>query len=190
MNKKSLLSAREVMEILNVSRRTIYYWIKKGILTPVRIGGVWRFHPEDIQTLTEPNRPGAVSRKKRILAIDDDLLVRESMKSLLEKNGFDIKVASSGREALQLLGKETFDLILTDVRMPEINGIETLKAIRAERAKFGKPPLPEIVLTAYDDESVKEEAKKLGVRDFLLKPFDLTDFISTIRKNLNYEYSK
>ena len=112
------------------------------------------------------------------------------MKSLLEKNGFDITVASSGQEALGLLGKETFDLILTDVRMPEVNGIENLKAIRAERAKFGKPPLPEIVLTAYDDELIKAEAQKLGVRDFLLKPFDLTDFISTIRKNLNYEYSK
>jgi excisionase family DNA binding protein len=189
MNKKSLLSAKEVMEILNVSRRTIYHWIKKKILSPVRIGGVYRFHPEDIQALTEANHPRAFSRKKRILAIDDDLLVRESMKSLLEKNGFDMTVASSGREALGLLGKETFDLILTDIRMPETNGIETLKAIRADRAKFGKPPLPEIVLTAYDDESVREEARKLGIRDFLLKPFDLTDFIATIRKNLNYEYS-
>src|SRR3989338_4253256 len=122
MNKKSLLSAKEVMEILNVSLRTIYYWIKKGILSPVRIGGVWRFHPEDIKTLVEGERAEAEFQKKRILAIDDDLLVRESMKSLLEKNGFDITVASNGREALQLLGKEVFDLIVTDIRMPESNG--------------------------------------------------------------------
>ena len=73
--------------------------------------------------------------------------------------------------------------------MPGTNGIEALKAIRAERAKFGQPPLPEIVLTAYDDESIKAEARELGVRDFLLKPFDLNDFIATIRKNLDYEFS-
>ena len=105
MNKKSLLSAKEVMEILNVSRRTIYYWIKKGILTPVRIGGVYRFHPEDIQALVEGDRPDGKSRKKRILSIDDDLLVRESMRMLLQANGFDVAVASNAGEALELLGK-------------------------------------------------------------------------------------
>ena len=189
MDKKSLLSVRNIMSILNVSRRTIYYWIKKGILKPVRIGGVYRFHPEDIQTLTEGNRSEGKARKSRILAIDDDLLVRESMKMLLQANGFEITVAASGKEALEFLAKETFDLVLTDIRMPEMNGIETLKAIRAERAKFGKPPLPEIVLTAYDDESAKQEAQKLGIREFLLKPFDLDEFLAVIRKNLNYEYS-
>jgi excisionase family DNA binding protein len=190
MDKKSLLSVRNIMSLLNVSRRTIYYWIKKGILTPVRIGGVWRFHPEDLQALMEQGRSEGVARKKRILAIDDDLLVRESMKSLLERNGFEVVIVSSGKEALELLVKETFDLILTDVRMPEMDGITTLRAIRTERAKFGKPPLPEIILTAYDDEPIKAEAQKMGVRDFLTKPFDLSEFLTTIRKNLDYEYSK
>lgn len=188
MPKKTLLSVKNVMEILNVSRRTVYYWIKKGILSSVRIGGVYRFHPDDIHALVEGNRSKAQSRKKRILAIDDDLLVRESMKMLLEANHFEVTTVSNAKEALTILGKESFDLIITDVRIPGVNGIETLKMIRAERVRFGKPPLPEIILTAYDDEPIKAEAQALGVREFLTKPFDLTEFIATIRKNLNYEY--
>lgn len=186
MTKKSLLSVREVQGILNISRRTVYYWIKKEILSPIRLGGVLRFHPEDIDGLIQAQRPGAGQRKKRILAIDDDILVRESLKTLLEREGFEATIVASGREALELLTREVFDLILTDIRMPEMNGIETLKAIRELRREFGKPPLPEIVLTAYDDPTVKEEAESLGVKEFILKPFELGDFISTIRRNLNH----
>ena len=171
--------------MLNVSRRTIYYWIQKGILTPVRIGGVTRFHPDDIQNLIEQSRTKGFNRRKRVLAIDDDLLVRESMKILLERNGFEGAVVSSKEEALQILAKESFDLIVTDIRMPDTNGIETLKAIRAERTRFGKEPLPEIILTAYDDARVREEAKELGVRDFILKPFALEEFMEILRRNLN-----
>lgn len=185
MEKKSLLSVKNIMETLNVSRRTIYHWIQKKILTPVRIGGVIRFHPDDIKDLIERNRAEGSNRRKRILAIDDDLLVRESMKILLEKNGFEGDVVSNKKEALEILEKEAFDLIVTDIRMPDTNGIETLKAIRVERARFGKAPLPEIILTGYDDPGVREEAKKLGVREFILKPFALEEFMAIIRRNLD-----
>lgn len=185
MNQKSLLTVPDVVRILNVSRRTIYYWIKKGLLTPIRIGSVIRFHPEDIHGLIEGQRSGVPLRKKRILAIDDDFLVRESLKNLLEQNGFVAEVAAGGEEALELLTKEVFDLILTDIRMPRMNGIDTLKAIRDQRKQFGKPPLPEIILTAYDDPLVKAEAEKLGVREFILKPFEIDQFLSTLKRNLN-----
>ena len=186
---RKLLSVTDVRGILSVSRRTVYYWIKNGILKPVRIGRILRFHFEDIQHLIEHKDEQTALRKKRILAIDDDLLVRQSMKMLLEANDLEVSVASGADEAVDLIGRKAFDLILTDMRMPKVNGLETLKMIRSERAKYGKAPLPEIILTAYDDEFLKKEASDLGVRDFLLKPFDLTDFLRTIRQNLNYEYS-
>lgn len=186
MTKKSLLSVRQIQEILNISRRTVYYWIKREILKPIRIGGVLRFHPEDIDLLIHSQRPAAAHRKKRILAVDDDILVRESLKSLLERAGFEVTVAASGKEAVELHANEVFELILTDIRMPEMNGIETLKAIRELRQRFGKAPLPEIILTAYDDPLVREEARALGVREFILKPFELEDFIAVIRRNLNH----
>ena len=185
MTKLSLLAVKDLVQILNVSRRTVYYWVKKGILHPIPIGGVLRFHPEDIDLLIQRNRPVASARRKRILAIDDDILVRESLKLLLDKSGIETVVVPGGKEALDLLSKEAFDLVLTDFRMPEMNGIQTLKEIRRIRNEFGKPPLPEIILTAYDDPAVREEAKKIGVREFVLKPFELEEFISTIQRNLN-----
>lgn len=185
MTQKPLLSVPEVVRILNVSRRTVYYWIKKGIISPVRIAGTIRLHPEDILALIEKGRNGVPLRKKRILAIDDDLLIRESLKSLLERNGFEAVVAASGEEALELLSKDVFDLVLTDLRMPRMNGLETLKAIRNLRSQFGKPPLPEIILTAYEDSQAIQEAKALGVREFLLKPFEVGEFVNTLQRNLN-----
>ena len=182
--KKSLLSVSDVMQVLNVSRRTIYYWIDKGILKAVRIGNIYRFHPEDIEAMIARNTTGEAPRKKRILVVDDDVLVRESLKSILEREGFDLTVVSSGKEAIMVVGKEVFDLVIVDVRMPEMNGIETLKAIRDTRAQFAKPPLPEIIITAYDDLSAQSEIKTLSVRAFLHKPFDLQEFLSIVRKNV------
>jgi len=183
--KRSLLTIKDITRILNISRRTVYYWIKKGFLHPIRIGTVFRFHPEDIEAVTQRQHPAAPHQKKKILAVDDDFLVRESLKALLERNGFEAEVVASGEEALELLSKEVFDLILTDIRMPKMNGIDTLKAIRDQRKQFGKPPLPEIILTAYDDPTAKEEAEKLGVREFILKPFELDHFVAILKKNLN-----
>jgi excisionase family DNA binding protein len=183
--KIKLLTVNEVMQILSVSRRTIYYWIQNGTLKTVRIGNVYRFHPEDIDAVIQQNRSGKEVRPKRILAIDDDILVRESLAAILKRVNIEATIVSSGQEALDVLGKEVFDLVLTDIRMPKMNGIETLKAIRLQRSLAGKSPLPEVVLTAYQDPEIKRQADELGVREFLLKPFELDSFISALRTHLN-----
>lgn len=183
--KESLLTVDDVVRILQISRRTVYYWVKQGILKPIRMGGVLRFHPEDIDALIEKNRPAGFQRKKRILIIDDDILVRESMKSILERSGFEAIVAKNGQEALNLIANEVLDLIVTDIRMPGMDGIATLKALREDRKKFGKGPLPEIILTAYDDAEARQRAKDLGVRDFVLKPFELDQFLNLIKARLS-----
>ncbi len=183
--KYKLLTVNDVMNVFKISRRTVYYWIKRNILHPIRIGSVYRFHPVDIEALIEKNHPkGMMHRKKRILAIDDDLLVRESLKHLLEQEGYEATVVSSGREALDILLNSVFDLVITDIRMPKMDGIETIKAIRKQQERFGKPKLPAIVLTAYDDQKVRRSAEKLGVRKFMTKPFDRDKFFNNIKKSL------
>lgn len=180
----NLLKVQDVMRRLNVSRRTVYYWITSGILKSVRIGGIYRFNPKDIDQLIDTNRSSHTGKQKRILAIDDDILVRESIKLLLSRAGYSVTAVPDGLSAVTLCERQDFDLTLTDMRMPEMSGLETLKAIRKLRRNAGKEIAPEIIMTAYEDIEAKTEAEAIGVRKFVMKPFDLNDFLGLIQKNI------
>ena len=182
--EEKLLKVQDVMKRLNVSRRTVYYWINGGILKTVRIGGIYRFDPQDIDQLIETNRTAVTGKHKKILAIDDDILVRESIKMLLGRAGYSVTVVPDGRTAIMLCEQQDFDLMLTDMRMPGMDGLQTLKAIRKVRQKAGKESKPEIIMTAYEDSKAKAEAEAIGVRKFLMKPFELDSFLALIQKNL------
>jgi len=124
-------------------------------------------------------------RKKRILAVDDDGLVRKSIEILLREAGYDPTVASSGQEALGFLVQRHFDLLITDIRMPGMDGLQVIRAVRDYCREKEKQPIPEIVLTAYNDEQVKQSAIRLGVREFLLKPFKIDEFLEVLERNLS-----
>ncbi len=184
MEPDDLISSEDLTQILDISPDSLTNWIEQGLLKPVAVGDSVRFHVEDIQALIA-NHPDS-RRTSRILVIEDDSLVGNSLRALLAKSGFEVTVIPIGLAVLDSAARETFDLILTDVRMPGMNGIETLKAIRELRCQFGLSRLPEIVITAYEDEAVREEATRMGISDFLLKPFDNQQLISVIRKNLSH----
>ena len=177
-----LLSIREVIDILNVPRHTVHQWIEKGTLAPIRIAGALRFRPEEVRALFE--RQGNGGSRGRILVIDDDPLVGQSLKNLLEKNGYEAQVASIGLAALDLASRERFDLVVTDIRMPGMNGIETLKALREIRGRMKKLHLPEIVITAFDDGAVRKETERLGISEFILKPFEIEELLNALERNL------
>lgn len=123
-------------------------------------------------------------RKKKILAVDDDGLVRRSLELLLREAGYEPTVASGGQEALELLAKKHFDLLITDIRMPGMDGLQVLQAVRAYCLEKHKRPIPEIVLTAYNDDAVRQSAVRLGVKEFLLKPFRIDEFLKVLEHNL------
>jgi CheY-like chemotaxis protein len=122
-------------------------------------------------------------RKKKILAIDDDGLVRRSLELLLKGAGYNPVVANGGEEALALLAGHHFDLLITDIRMPGMDGLQVIQAVRDYCRENKKPAIPEIVLTAYNDEPVQESAKRIGVREFLLKPFKVDEFLKVLERN-------
>jgi len=124
-------------------------------------------------------------RKKRILAVDDDGLVRKSLEILLRGAGYDPTVSSGGQEALGFLAQRHFDLLITDIRMPGMDGLQVIQAVRQYCHEMKKQPIPEIVLTAYNDEQVKQSAVRLGVREFLLKPFKIDEFLKVLERNLS-----
>ena len=184
MIDEHLLSVQEVTQILNVPLSTVHAWIKEGTLSPSRVGGELCFHPQDIRALFEEQESNSSHRKNRILIIDDDPLVGETLRKLLETNGYEAEIASIGLAAMDLASREPYDLIITDIRMPGMNGLETLKAIREILRLSGKPLLPEIVITAFDDGEVRKKTEELKIRDFILKPFEIGELLTAIEKNL------
>jgi len=112
----------------------------------------------------------------RILLVDDESAIRRALKPPLIELGFQVVEASRGEEALQLLRASVYDVVLLDVNMPGIGGIETLRRIRA----FA-PRLPILVLTVRDQEEDKVEALDLGADDYVTKPFSTRELIARIR---------
>jgi nucleotide-binding universal stress UspA family protein/CheY-like chemotaxis protein len=106
-------------------------------------------------------------RDFRILVVDDELIVRDSIKEWLEDEGFSVDMAASGPEALDKLSTKSYHLMLTDIKMPGMDGVELLK-----NAHKRYPDLTVIMMTAYATVETAIEALKIGALDYLLKPFD------------------
>lgn len=175
-SENDLLSLQEAAQVLDVPPSTVREWIGKGLLKVTRRGGDLFFEPSHLQAFFEKQQAESLPRIKRVLVIDDDPLVGDSLKNLLEKLGLEASVVTLGLAALDLAARDFFDLIIADIRMPGMDGIETLKAIREIRRRFGKPPLQEMIITAYADPKVKEEAEQMEIREYFLKPFELDHF--------------
>ena len=106
-------------------------------------------------------------RDFQILVVDDELIVRDSIKEWLEDEGFSVDMAASGPEALDKLSTKSYHLMLTDIKMPGMDGVELLK-----NAHKRFPDLTVIMMTAYATVETAIEALKIGALDYLLKPFD------------------
>ena len=121
---------------------------------------------------------------KKILVIDDEELITKSLLRLLSAEGYNVAVAKNGSEALDRVKGADFDLIVSDVRMPELDGIETIRQIRAYLEKSNKNQIPEILITGYADKEKYETAMDLKVADYLYKPFDREDFLKVIKRTI------
>jgi DNA-binding NtrC family response regulator len=138
--------------------------------------------------------------RRRILVVDDTPLIREHLRVILEMDDYEVETAADGRSALQALRERIFHLVVTDLRMPDMSGIELLTTVRAERMPFGV-----IVLTGHGDTQVALEAMKAGADDFVTKPYEpdhlrflvqrilerrrLIDELEQLRKQMRADYS-
>ena len=116
----------------------------------------------------------------RILIVDDDRSMARTLKDILHLKGYNVETAHSGPEALEKVEKAAFDCVLSDIRMPEVNGVELYRAIKAQRSN-----IPMVLMTAYASDSLVKEGLEEGVLAVLTKPFDITlllRFLSSLRK--------
>ena len=117
--------------------------------------------------------------KPRILVVDDDANQRMMLATYLDNHGFKSYEASNGKEALDVMSSQTVELVVTDVQMPGMSGLELMKEIRENN-----PTLPILIITAYGDIKEAVAAVKDGALSYLQKPIDLEELIDTLRHTL------
>jgi DNA-binding response OmpR family regulator len=116
---------------------------------------------------------------QRLLYVDDEESLRTLVQNHLTLEGFEVVTAESGSEALSILPKEKFDLILLDLRMPKGDGFEVLRFLNKTNNT-----VPVIVLTGVDDVSIASECVKLGAADYLTKPYNFHELIDSVERVL------
>ena len=120
-------------------------------------------------------------QKKNIVVVDDEKDMREFLEIMLRKEGYDCRSFPSGSAALEWLRENRFDLVITDVRMPGMGGVDFLKA-----AKELDPDVPVMMITAYASVDTAIEAMKAGAYDYFIKPFNVEEIKLNIRNALGY----
>ena len=118
--------------------------------------------------------------KSRILVADDEGSLRNVLSSELSSNGYEVATAADGQEAVSIIEKSPFDLVLLDIKMPKMDGFEVLRYV-----KKSHPGMKVIMLTGYADLKNAIESKRHGAEDFVSKPYDLVDLLTTIERVLN-----
>ncbi|MGZ3536923.1 MAG: sigma-54-dependent transcriptional regulator [Thermodesulfobacteriota bacterium] len=114
----------------------------------------------------------------KILVVDDEAPIRDMIrKGLSQMGGYDVEVAQNGVEAVEKVEKDVFDLVLTDLKMPEMDGLELLKTIKGTR-----PEIMVILLTAFGSIETAVEAMKIGANDYITKPIDLNELLIHVSK--------
>ena len=134
---------------------------------------------KNIKTLGVDTTEAAEKTASKILIVDDNRINQVVTRRILEKRDFECLVANSGEEALEILQSTHLDIVLMDVNMPGMNGMETTRKIR----EFN-PSIPVIALTAVEVGEMKDEILEAGMNDIINKPYDIPQFFNTIFRNL------
>jgi two-component system, NtrC family, response regulator PilR len=124
--------------------------------------------------------PGAARRQARILVVDDERSMRELLAIVLRREGYEVLLAESGRAAIDLLERQPVDLLISDIKMPDVSGVEVLRA-----AKKIDQDILGIMITAFASTETAVEAMRLGACDYLSKPFDVDLLKMKVREKID-----
>lgn len=119
---------------------------------------------------------------KRILVVDDEGIIVKTIGNLLKREGYLVDSATTSNQALDKVKKESFDLIITDIRMPKLDGLELITKIKKYLQEKKKADIPVIFITGFADSDAHIKAGKFG--KVIFKPFDMKEFLSEVEKAL------
>src|SRR5688572_5874905 len=132
------------------------------------------------QTDTQPAPPTTERRRPRILVADDERSMRELLAIVLRREGYDVVLAENGREAIAVIEREPIDLLISDIKMPDVSGVDVLRA-----AKRLDQDILGIMITAFASTETAVEAMRLGACDYLSKPFDIDLLKMKVREKID-----
>ena len=132
-----------------------------------------------MNTVAQPAVPAADRRPARILVVDDERSMRELLAIVLRREGYEVLLAENGRAAIDLLEREPVDLLISDIKMPDLSGVDVLRAAKAiDQDILG------IMITAFASTDTAVEAMRLGACDYLSKPFDIDLLKMKVREKI------
>ena len=123
----------------------------------------------------------------KILVIDDERAIRNTLKEILEFEGYTVEVAENGRAGLDMALANKYDLIYTDIKMPEMDGMEMMQAYRKAAQEQGQEEAPVVMITGHGTVETAVEALKSGAYDFIVKPLDLNRLLVTTQRALEHK---
>jgi len=192
--EEGFLTTEEVLDYLQVNLRTVYRLIKAGKIPAVRVGRQWRFRKRDIDAWLESQRPrttrgnstaaprtapAAAAGRPRVLVVDDEATIRDLLSKTLALAEYDVDLAPDGRTALERLRIIPYDLLITDLKMPGVDGLAVIREARRLKAD-----IPVIIITGFSTEASAIEAVNLGVSGYLTKPFRVPRVLAVAAKAL------
>lgn len=125
-----------------------------------------------------------MNERPKVLIAEDEETIVESLSFLMEKEGYDVRVATDGQTAISMIARDAPDMVLLDVMMPGCDGFEVVRAVRSDA---NTKLIPIMMLTAKTREVDRRKGLELGVDDFVTKPFSTRDVVSRVRALLERE---
>ena len=178
---REMLDAHQAAEYLGLNAQTVRLLARENGIPAFKVGGSWRFKRSFLDRWAESQqqtRRGPM----HILVVDDDEPVCDWVREVLESEEFSVSAASGGAEALELMRAEVPDLVMLDLKMPEMDGPATLRKIRQH---YGS--LPVVILTGYPDSELMTRALEYSPITLLAKPATAEQILKTVSAILREE---
>jgi chemosensory pili system protein ChpA (sensor histidine kinase/response regulator) len=135
-----------------------------------------------VETFEEEPPHELSTRKPKVLVVDDSISIRKYVKRFLDRTGYEVDVAPDGMEALSIMGRIKFDIVIADLEMPVMHGYDLMVEMKKSPELMN---IPIIVLTSRAGEKHRQKAMDMGARDYLVKPFEEQEMLSALKKLLS-----
>jgi chemosensory pili system protein ChpA (sensor histidine kinase/response regulator) len=129
-----------------------------------------------------PAAPEELTRKPRVLVVDDSISIRKYVQRFLDRSGYEVEVAADGMQALDIMGKAKFDAVITDLEMPVMHGYDLMAEMKRNQPLMN---VPVIVLTSRAGDKHRQKALEMGAQDYLVKPFEEQEMIAALKRLLS-----